>query len=207
MNRPLLMATAIAAAFSALPAAQAQTPSSSASSTSSAWTAHNWRMPYQRNFWGYVGGSVGRSYWDVDCIGTGECDDRGVGFKLQAGGSFNEVIGLELGYVHLGHAKTAGGERKAQGATFVATLGVPIADRFRIFAKGGGIYSWTSVTGGAPGYATGDDRGVDWTWGAGATANLTQNWQLRVDWDRYRMDFAGGRDDVDLLSVGVQYRF
>jgi len=202
MNRSSLMATAIAAALIALPTAQAQTTSS----TSSAWSPQNWQLPYQRNFWGYAGGSVGRSYWDIDCIGN-TCDDHGTGFKLQAGGSFNEVVGLELGYVHLGHAKTAAGERKAQGATFVATLGVPIADRFRIFAKGGGIYSWTSVTGSAPGYSTGDENGVDWTWGAGATANLTQNWQLRLDWDRYRMDFAGGRSDVDLLSVGVQYRF
>lgn len=202
MNRPLLMAAAFAATtLSALPAAHSQT-----SSTTTATPMQGLRMPYQRNFWGYVGGSVGRSYYDTECIGT-ECDDEDVGFKLHAGGTFNEILGLELGYVHLGHAKIAGGERKGQGATAVATLGVPFADRFRIFAKGGGVYSWTSVTGGAPGYATGDERGLDWTYGAGATATLAQNWQLRVDWDRYKMDFAGGTDDVDLLSVGVQYRF
>jgi hypothetical protein len=31
--------------------------------------------------------------------------------------------------------------------------------------------------------------------------------QLRADWDRYKLDFANGRSDVDMLSAGVQFRF
>ena len=31
--------------------------------------------------------------------------------------------------------------------------------------------------------------------------------QARVDWDRYSLDFIGGRKDVDMLSAGVQVRF
>jgi hypothetical protein len=30
---------------------------------------------------------------------------------------------------------------------------------------------------------------------------------LRLDWDRYRMKFTTGRDDVDLATVGVAFKF
>jgi hypothetical protein len=41
----------------------------------------------------------------------------------------------------------------------------------------------------------------------GATFAITPNWQIRADWDRYRLDFVGGRQNVDMASAGVQFRF
>ena len=55
--------------------------------------------------------------------------------------------------------------------------------------------------------ATGHKSGWGWTYGAGATFAITPTVQLRADWDRYKLDFANGRSDVDMLSAGVQFRF
>jgi opacity protein-like surface antigen len=205
MNRPLLaaaMAVAATAAVAWTPIAGAQTTNR----TPTATPTTGLRMPYQRDFWGYVGGSVGRSYIDVDCVGL-NCDKRDVGFKLHAGGKFTNALGMEIGYVNLGQAQTAGGTHEAQGVSAVLLAGLPVGDRFSLFGKVGGVYSWTSVDTGVPGVATGDERGLDWTYGVGATLAVARNWELRLDWDRYQMDFATGERDADLYSIGVQYRF
>jgi hypothetical protein len=196
------MAVAATTSVAWIPYAAAQ----STSATPTATPSTGLRMPYQRDFWGYVGGSVGRSDFDVGCVGL-SCDEQGVGFKLHAGGKFNNALGMEIGYVNLGHAETAGGEHKAQGVTAVVLAGLPIGDRFSLFGKVGGVYSWTRVSADVPGYATGKERGLDWTYGVGATLALARNWELRADWDRYELDFASGGSHADLYSLGVQYRF
>ena len=42
----------------------------------------------------------------------------------------------------------------------------------------------------------------------GAQVELAKNWKLRLDVDRYRPKFpgSGGRDNLDTLMIGVQYR-
>lgn len=42
----------------------------------------------------------------------------------------------------------------------------------------------------------------------GAQVELAKNWKLRLDVDRYRPKFpgGGGRDNLDTLMIGVQYR-
>ena len=44
--------------------------------------------------------------------------------------------------------------------------------------------------------------------GVGAQVEMTKNWALRVDVDRYRPRYSGGlgRESVDTLTLGVQYR-
>jgi len=44
--------------------------------------------------------------------------------------------------------------------------------------------------------------------GLGAQVEMTKNWTLRLDVDRYRPRFPGatGRENVDMLLLGVQYR-
>jgi len=204
MNRTVI--PALLAALALVPAGAAfaqQTPPPATTSTSDGW-----RWPHERDFWGYTGASVGWSNYDRNCVPGFGCDEDAVGFKVLVGGNFREVIGLELAYVNLGRADFGGGKTEAQGANLNLTLGVPIAQYGRVFGKVGTIYSWTKVSGTAPGFATGREDGFGWSYGAGATLNLSTNWALRIDWDRYRMDFAGSQtDDVDLVSAGFQYRF
>jgi len=167
-------------------------------------------MPWRGDFWGYVGASAGESKFDNNCGRTDvfACDQRDTAWKVYAGGRMSEIIGLELGYTDFGNVQASGGETRAWAATAALTAGVPIGDRFNVFGKLGGLYGRTNVSADPSTlFDTGHKSGWGWTYGLGAGFNLTQNIALRVDWDRYRMDFVGGRQDLDMASAGLQFRF
>lgn len=205
---PLVVAAI--SALCALPAA-AQTTGSTASTGTPATSrvSDEWRMPYQANFWNYIGATVGRSDYDLGCVSGYGCDNNDTAFKIFAGGKLYNALGMELGYVNLGRADIAGGRTRAQGANISLVVGIPVwGDRFGINGKVGTTYGWTNTGASAPDYETGKESGWGLSYGAGATYAITRNTELRVDWDRYRFDFRGaGHQDVDLLSAGVNFRF
>jgi opacity protein-like surface antigen len=51
------------------------------------------------------------------------------------------------------------------------------------------------------------DRGFDWGYGGGAAIHVTQSWALRGEWERHRLPFVGGSQNVDLWTAGIQYKF
>ena len=166
--------------------------------------------PWQGNFWGYLGASAGESKFRTECdrILITECDKKDTGFKVYAGGKLSEVLGLEVGYTDFGTIRASGGQTDAWAIPVSLVVGVPMGERFGIFGKVGGLYGRTDVDVSPTSiFDRGHKSGWGWTYGVGATAGLTQNLQLRVDWDRYELDFVGGRRDVDMLSAGLQLRF
>jgi len=54
-------------------------------------------------------------------------------------------------------------------------------------------------------------RHTDVFYGVGAGYNFTKNFGVRAEWERFRIKYSDGveefKDNVDLLSVGVVYRF
>ena len=44
-------------------------------------------------------------------------------------------------------------------------------------------------------------------YGLGAQVGLTKEWALRADWDRYRVPLPADHEDIDALTLGVQYTF
>ena len=157
---------------------------------------------------GYVGVSGGKSHFRTDCDSAFSCDKKDTGWKVYGGGNVNDILGAEIGYTDFGKISASGGETNAWAANVSLTAGVPIGDRFSVFAKGGGIYGRTDVKASASSLIeTGHKTGWGYTYGAGAALGVTPNVQVRLDWDRYNLDFAGGSRDVDLVSAGVQYRF
>jgi OmpA-OmpF porin, OOP family len=179
-----------------------------ASTLASAQTTYY--RPWQGNFWGYVGASAGESKFKTECdrLLITECDKKDTGFKVYAGGKLSEVLGLEVGYTDFGTIRASGGQTDAWAIPVSLVVGVPMGERFGIFGKVGGLYGRTDVDVSPTSlFDRGHKSGWGWTYGVGATAGLTQNLQLRVDWDRYELDFVGGRRDVDMLSAGLQLRF
>jgi OmpA-OmpF porin, OOP family len=169
-----------------------------------------YRVPWQGDFWGYVGASGGESKFKTDCrsVNVFRCDSRDTGWKVYAGGNINRIFGLEAGYTDFGQIAASGGDTRAWAANLSVTAGVPIGDRFAVFAKGGGIYGRTDISADPSTlFDTGHKSGWGTTYGVGATFNVTRNVAIRADWDRYNLDFAGGSRDVDLASAGVQFRF
>jgi OOP family OmpA-OmpF porin len=177
----------------------------------SAFAQQDYNAPWRGDFWGYVGASGGESKFRSQCanVDVFRCDQRDTGWKVYGGGQINRIFGLEVGYTDFGRVTASGGETKAWALPISLTAGVPIGDRFSIFAKGGGLYSRTDVKVDLNDTfsARGDTNGWGWTYGAGMAFAVTKNLQIRADWDRYRLDFVGGRQDVDLATAGLQWRF
>jgi OOP family OmpA-OmpF porin len=176
-------------------------PSQPANRSSTSYDVHGWTNG------AYVGGSIGATDWRADCPSGSGCDDNTLGFKLYTGTKFNDYFGAEIGYVNLGRPDTNGGHQTAQGANLSLIAGVPIGDRFGVNAKVGTMYAWTNTTGNVPPHLAGKDRDFGLSYGAGATMALAPQVQLRVDWDRYDLDFKGRDGKVDMLSAGLQYLF
>jgi opacity protein-like surface antigen len=156
----------------------------------------------------YIGISGGQSEFRTECSSLFSCDKKDTAWKAYMGSGVNDVLGAELGYTDFGKINVNGGDTKAWAATLALTAGVPIGDRFKIFAKGGGLYGHTDVT--APPstlFDSGHKSGWGYTYGVGAALGITQTVQVRLDWDRHNMDFVGGSKDVDMYSAGVQFRF
>ena len=145
----------------------------------------------------------GRGYQEKFYFSPGD-----TGFKVYAGGKLNEVFGLEVGYTDFGKIRASGGDTNAWAFPITLTAGTPLGARFGIFGKVGGLYGRTDVTADPDTlFDRGRKNGWGFTYGAGVTFALTQSLQLRADVDRYKLDFVGGRKDVDMVSAGLQLRF
>ena len=147
---------------------------------------------------GYVGASVGRSDYDLNCVAGIPCDNRATGFKLFTGGQLFRVAGLDLAYVHMGSIDRVGGRARAQGVNLSAVANLPILN-FNAFAKVGTTYGFTRSN------ARKED-GFGLSYGAGLQYNLSQKVAVRGEWDRMKFRFASGRDNVDLYTLGLVYR-
>lgn len=172
----------------------------------------DYRAPWRGDFWGYMGASAGESKFRSECSRTitqFECDRKDTGFKIYAGGKMSEVLGLEVGYADFGTIRVLGGETEAWAVPITLTAGIPVGERFNVFAKGGGLFGRTDVSVDIDDSISerGNKNGWGWTYGAGASFSVTPNVQIRADWDRYKLDFVGGRRDLDMLTAGVQFRF
>ena len=91
---------------------------------------------------------------------------------------------------------------------------IPVMDRFSLYGKLGLYHAETkrNITGTlGPITSTDNDKetNTDLTFAFGARFDITRNLGLRAEWQRY-LDVGGGEigeDDVDVLSVGVLWRF
>lgn len=165
-------------------------------------TGQSW-LPYTS--YGYVGGAIGRADHEQDsCLLF--CDDRTTGFKLFTGGQVNQWFGVELAYVNLGEVDRNGGDVRAQGLNFNLVGTVPVTDQFKVFGKLGTIYGFTRTRAPA-GQPSGHEDSFRLAYGLGVQADINRNWAVRGDWDRYRFEYPGRKDDADLYSIGVVYKF
>ena len=193
MKSMMLKALAVMGAFPVVAAAQV-------SNDTSEWSALQSSA--------YVGAGVGQSrIGPSQCVELFYCQSHDTGYKVYAGTRLKDILGLELGYLNFGDLQRSDGSQRAQAADLSLVLNAPIGRYASVFVKGGGNYGWTYTRSDLPAVATGADRGFDWGFGGGANINVTQNWALRGEWERHRLPFVGGSQDVDLWTAGVQYKF
>lgn len=183
----------------------------------------------------YLGGSVGQTRADLHFgeaniaalpagvrITDSNYDDRDNGFKLFGGYQLNTNIAIEAGRFDLGSfgftansapAGTSSGDYDVDG-WFLDLVGtIPLTSKLDFLARAGFNHAYTTThrsgTGAVPATRN-TDRGSDSNpkLGLGLQYELTDNLDLRLEAERYHLDepFAN-KGDVDLLSLGVVYRF
>jgi opacity protein-like surface antigen len=206
-----LIAAAITSAALAPLAAVAQTSTGSSTTTGTRGLGSTEAASYSlipSTSRGYIGANLGRPEIDGRCTAGFACDDANIGGKIYTGGSWNEILGAELGYINFGTSDRNGGEVSAQGANFSLVGNIPIVDVFNVFAKVGVTYAWTETTAAAiTGVRTGDEDDFGLSYGAGIGFDLTNNFEVVAEWERHKLRFVGGRENADLVSLGVKYKF
>ena len=157
----------------------------------------------------YGGGSLGYTKAKTFCTdpawfgGVAGCDNNDLSWRLFGGYQFSRYFALELGYHNLGKASTPAADVRFDAFDAVGLIALPLG-AFSVHGKFG------LMRGGAKGPAGKEDH-VGITYGAGAQYELTRQFALRGEWQRYP-GFGGppafGADtDIDVFTLGALFRF
>jgi len=183
----------------------------------------------------YIGANVGQSQATIDSerissglLGSGltvgpiDENDRDLGYKLFGGYQLNRHFSVEGGYFDLGKfgfstttvpTGTLGGEIRLKGINLDLVGSMPFGERFSAFGRIGVARTQANDTFAGTGAvtvlnpspsATSNNLKV----GLGLEYAFTPALSLRTEIERYRVDDAvGNKGDVDLISLGLVYRF
>jgi OOP family OmpA-OmpF porin len=183
----------------------------------------------------YLGGNAGQSRAKIDdpritsgLLAEGFTttsitdDNHDTGYKLFGGYQFNRNFSLEGGYFDLGKfdfnatttpAGTLNGNIKLRGLNLDAVGFLPFTEKLSGFGRVGLNYADArdSFTGtGAINVVnpSPSKRDTNYKFGLGLQYAFTESLAMRVEAERYRInDAVGNKGDVDLVSVGLVYRF
>jgi OOP family OmpA-OmpF porin len=183
----------------------------------------------------YAGANVGQSATRIDddriksgLLSSGLAttsisdDDRDHGYKIFGGYQFNKNFALEGGYFDLGQfgflantnpSGTLSGSIKLRGVNLDAVGTLPITEKFSVFGRMGVTHTQARDSFTGTGAVTvlnpsPSSRDTNLKVGLGMQYALTDALNLRAEIERYRVDDAvGNKGDVDLISVGLVYRF
>jgi OOP family OmpA-OmpF porin len=170
----------------------------------------------------YAGLSIGQT--KGTCTGTAagaSCDDSDMAWKIFGGYQFMRFLGAEIAYTDLGKVKSSASatafgltasssaETKLNAWEIVAVGSYPIGTSgFAPYAKLG-FYrgeaktsSSTSVTGLPTVSTSSKETQNDFTGGLGVRYDITRNFAVRAEWQRYN-----GDADLDVYSIGAMYKF
>ncbi len=164
----------------------------------------------------YVGAAVGRSDYRIDTTGSTRVDTKDTAGKAFFGATIAPHLGVEASLFDLGRASgtvavpgvgTVDASARVRGIGVSGVLSAP-AGPVSLFAKVGianvRARAETSVSTGL----AGSESSWQPTLGVGVSYPIANQFAVRGEWERVRTRFPGGeKDNVDMLSVGVTYRF
>lgn len=179
------------------------------SSVAMAQSNDNWRL--EPEF------SIGAGY-GLTTLKDEEFEEDEAAKKVFALVKFNEYIGVEAAYIDFDDAGNELVNIDPKGTALNLILEVPISEGIGIYAKGGQLWWETDASLDVEGVSVSDDYDGDETfWGLGAKFRLTENLDLRVEYERF--NFEVSRDeinvaqindidmDVDYTSLNLQFTF
>lgn len=181
--------------------------SSVATAQSNTGDNSNWRLQPEFS----IGGSYGLTKLKDD-----EFKEDEAAKKLFAVVKFNQYIGLEASYIDFDEAGNDALTLDADGKTLAVIFEAPINEAFSLYIKGGQLW-WDADASVSALNVNGDYDGDEGFWGGGAKFRLTDNLDLRIEYERF--DFKISRDEIDVLqqsdikmnvdfaSIGLQFTF
>lgn len=183
----------------------------------------------------YMGISAGESRAHIDSgritqglLGAGFTTDslsedrRDTGYKAFVGFPLHPNWAIETGYFDLGRfgftanttpAGSLTGTARVRGFNLDLVGNLPITDRWSMLGRVGAAYAQTRDQFTGTGAVTVVDpspskRETNYKYGLGTQYAFTPALTLRLEAERYRInDAVGHRDNVDLVSLGLVYRF
>jgi OOP family OmpA-OmpF porin len=149
-------------------------------------------------------------------------DQRGNAYKAYLGFPISPFWAIEAGYFDLGRfgfdasttpAGTVSGTAKVQGLNLDLVGTLPITDRWSLLGRVGAAYSETKggISGtdaGAVAASSTKKRDTHYKFGFGTQYAFTPAVTVRLEGERYQVnDLASQKAFIDLISVGLVYRF
>jgi OmpA-OmpF porin, OOP family len=155
----------------------------------------------------YLGGALGQSKFKEWCdtggspVTLASCEDTDTSWRVLGGYRFNRYVGVEATYVDWGEVTAStntarvSAKQNSYGLAAVGTL--PLGERFELFGKAGFLNTEQETT--STRTVTRDETELHY--GLGVKYAFTRNWALRGEWENT------DKLKVELLSIGVEYRF
>ncbi len=155
----------------------------------------------------YLGGALGQSKFKEWCdtggspVTLASCEDTDTSWRVLGGYRFNRYVGVEATYVDWGEVTAStntarvSAKQNSYGLAAVGTM--PLGERFELFGKAGFLNTEQETT--STRTVTRDETELHY--GLGVKYAFTRNWALRGEWENT------DKLKVELLSIGVEYRF
>jgi len=149
-------------------------------------------------------------------------DDRSHGYKIFGGYRLNNYLAIEGGYFDLGNfgfnaatvpTGTLSGQIKLRGLNLDLLGTLPITEKFSVFGRIGANYANAADSFNSTGMVTvlnrnPNKRDTNLKVGLGMEYAFNESLAVRGELERYRInDAVGNKGDIDLVSVGLVYRF
>lgn len=167
----------------------------------------------------YLGANAGHADHKSTTWGYSGSQDES-GYKLYGGYGFNDFVGIEAGYTHLGKLSgteansilTPDARYEAESFYVAATGTIPAGSAFSFFGKAGLVRHEATVSGVESGVAwTEKSNNTSLLAGLGAAYYLNRNASVVLEYEHYGKVVDEAEDLVtvkaDMLSLGFRYRF
>lgn len=195
----------------------------------------DWKHTDRKDSGWYIGGNIGQSYADIDeeritssLLSSGfittafDADERDTGYKLFGGYQFNRFWAIEFGNFDLGGfdftattqpAGTLSGAIEIAGYNLDLVGFIPFTERFSMFGRVGAQYAEAEDQFRGTGFVNvlnpnPEESDTNYKVGLGFQYAISRSLDIRLEGERYRIDDAvGNTGDIDMLSLGLVYRF
>ncbi len=156
---------------------------------------------------GYFSVHLGNSAFDIDCLPGSTCDDKATAGKIAVGTMHSSRFGVELAYLNFGEAQRGLAGQKAQGLNVSLVAQQAFDSGLLLFGRIGGTYGYTDTDASLPDDPSGTEQGFGISYGLGVGYRITDALDVTLEADRHRFKFADGDQDLEMLTVGVRFRY